>query len=262
MPIVGAGAPLVLVPGLQGRWEWMRPAIDALARSFRVATFSLCGEPGEPALEDDFDAHLRQVDAAIDALGGQPAILLGISLGGWVAVRYAALRPERVRALIIVSTPGPGFVLDARSAQWVRAPRRSFPAFVLTSPGRLRPEVRSALPTVRLQLRFLASHAWRVLVAPMSAARAATRVRLALEVDFTEVARRVTAPTLVVTGDDALDRLVPPSSTREYSRFISGARVVRFERTGHIGTVTRPDRFAAIVNDFVESLADERSSVA
>ena len=38
---VGSGQPLVLIPGIQGRWQWMRPAVRELAKRFRVATFSL-----------------------------------------------------------------------------------------------------------------------------------------------------------------------------------------------------------------------------
>ena len=41
---VGAGRPIVLIPGIQGRWEWMQPAVAALAVRFRVITFSLLGE--------------------------------------------------------------------------------------------------------------------------------------------------------------------------------------------------------------------------
>ena len=44
----GNGTPIVLIPGLQGRWEWMRPAVDALARHHRVITFSLCDERRSP----------------------------------------------------------------------------------------------------------------------------------------------------------------------------------------------------------------------
>ena len=39
--IQGDGPTLVLVPGLQGRWEYVRPAVEALARYFTVVTFSL-----------------------------------------------------------------------------------------------------------------------------------------------------------------------------------------------------------------------------
>jgi len=42
----GNGPPLVLIPGLQGRWEWMRPTVNALARTFRVISFTLAGDWG------------------------------------------------------------------------------------------------------------------------------------------------------------------------------------------------------------------------
>ena len=61
---------------------------------------------------------------------------------------------------------------------------------------------------------------------------------------------KVGAPTLVVTGEPDLDRVVPTDGTREYIRAIPGAKHVLLERTGHIGLVTRPDRFADRVGDF------------
>ena len=42
----GSGPALVLVPGLQGRCEWMLPAVNALSRDFRVVTFTLAGDWG------------------------------------------------------------------------------------------------------------------------------------------------------------------------------------------------------------------------
>ena len=41
--------PLVLIPGIQGRWEWMQPAIDELAKEWRVIPCSLPGEPARAA---------------------------------------------------------------------------------------------------------------------------------------------------------------------------------------------------------------------
>ena len=38
---LGSGPPLVLVPGIPGPWEYVRPAIEALGKSFRVLAFSL-----------------------------------------------------------------------------------------------------------------------------------------------------------------------------------------------------------------------------
>ena len=47
----GSGPPLVMIPGLQGRWEYQRGTIDALAASFRVITFSL--ETAPPGMTID-----------------------------------------------------------------------------------------------------------------------------------------------------------------------------------------------------------------
>ena len=74
----GSGTPVVLMPGIQGRWEWMAPAVDALADRFRVVTFSLCDEPTsgfrfEPGR--GIENYLQQVDEALDRAGLDAAIL-------------------------------------------------------------------------------------------------------------------------------------------------------------------------------------------
>ena len=49
----GSGTPIVVIPGIQGRWEWMKPGIDALAQHGRVITFSLADEPSARARFDE-----------------------------------------------------------------------------------------------------------------------------------------------------------------------------------------------------------------
>ena len=53
----GSGPPLVLIPGLDGRREFVRPAADALARSFRVLALSLCGERASGVRFDPADRN-------------------------------------------------------------------------------------------------------------------------------------------------------------------------------------------------------------
>jgi pimeloyl-ACP methyl ester carboxylesterase len=67
---------------------------------------------------------------------------------------------------------------------------------------------------------------------------------------------RVTAPTLVVTGEPHMDHVVSGTAS-EYIRLIAGARSTILEHTGHLGTMTRPDAFAAIVEDFVRHVRRE-----
>ena len=260
---LGMGVPLVLVPGIQGRWEWMRPAAEALAKRTRVVTFSLCGDPDsgcriDPAL--GFDSFVAQVDAALERARVTEAAICGVSYGGLIAVRYAAIRPERVTCLILTSSPGPTWRPDARARRYVRTPWLHVPAFVLGSGRGLWPEISSAFPPLAHRLRFAAGHLGRVLASPASPPRMSQRVALLAGVDFAADAARVTAPTLVVTGEPRLDRVVPVESTREYLRCIAGARAVTLERTGHIGLLTRADRYADIVSDFVNASAGATSA--
>jgi pimeloyl-ACP methyl ester carboxylesterase len=64
--------------------------------------------------------------------------------------------------------------------------------------------------------------------------------------------RRITAPTLVITGEAGLDYVVPVDGSSEYVRLIAGARAAVLPDTGHIGCNTRPQEFAALIRRFVD----------
>jgi pimeloyl-ACP methyl ester carboxylesterase len=250
----GSGPPLVLIPGVQGRWEWLTPAVDALANHFRVITFSYPGEPGSNLPHDPqagFEALIRQVDLALDHAGCDKAVMCGVSFGGLVAAIYAARRAERTTKLVLVSAIGPGWQIDERAQAVLSASRWTAPMFVPGSLMRLYPEMAVAMPAFRTRVPFLARQAARVFVAPVSLSRTADRVRLAATLDAASVCGQIAAPTLVVTGEPGLDRVVPVEGTRRYVGAIKNARHVTLERTGHIGAVTQPERFARLVADFV-----------
>jgi pimeloyl-ACP methyl ester carboxylesterase len=261
---LGTGTPLVLVPGVQGRWEWMRPTVDALARHFRVLSFSLAGERTSGHAFDPglgFDNFIVQVDRVLEETDVRDAILCGVSYGGLIAARYAALRPRRTRALVLASALAPGYTPDARVRFYSRAPWLLSPLFCVNAWRRSRPEVRTALPGRRERLAFSAGQLWRVAANPTSPALMRDRIRLLEGVDFAASVASITAPTLLITGEAELDRVVPPDHTRGYMRLLPRAECMTFERTGHIGVVTRPARFAEAVAGFaarVEETAGRR----
>jgi 3-oxoadipate enol-lactonase len=251
---VGQGPPLVLIPGIQGRWEYLRPAIDVLVRSFRVLTFPLCGERGcdlrfDPALGFDNDA--RQITASLDQRGIERATICGVSFGGLPAIRFAAAHPERSTALIVVSTPGPEWHLRAKHRVYARLPWLFGPLFLVESPLRLRREVAAALPSAGARWRFLRWQLGTLARAPLSPARMAARAQLIERTDIVADCSRVTTPTLVITGEPTLDRVVPVDGTLAYLPLIAGARHRTLERTGHLGSITTPEAFADEVRRFV-----------
>jgi pimeloyl-ACP methyl ester carboxylesterase len=261
----GTGTPIVLIPGIQGRWEWMEPAIEALADRHRVISYSLCGDAGSGCRVDElagFGNYVRQLDALLQGARLSRVSLCGVSYGGLVAVHYAAARPESVSALVLVSAPGPRWRPHRRVTKYLLAPRLLAPLFIVRSPLVMASEVAAAFPGRRDRWAFRRRHLGHVIRAPLSPTRMAQRIKFAMNRDFMEDCKRVTAPTLVITGETELDQIVPVESTRDYLTAIRGARGVVFEGTGHLGVVTRPGTFARLVGDFVDEvrLSDIRRS--
>lgn len=251
----GAGIPIVLIPGLQGRWEWMRPTIDALARHHRVLTFSLCDEPTsgfpcDPA--NGFTNFIEQIDLALDRSGVERAAVVGVSYGGLIAAEFAGRRPQCVTRLVLTSALHHSWQPDPLQRRCLKSPRLMSPLFVATAPSRLRPELRAALPDWRARWRFSSRQAVQTVLSPTTPTRMARRIAWAQSHRFASP-HSVKAPALVVTGEAPLDRVLPVGVTRRYLADIDSARHVVLAYTGHIGSVTRPDEFAAMVSSFVEN---------
>src|SRR5436190_600658 len=131
----GSGPTIVVVQPLQGRWQWMRPCVDAPATRSAGMTSTLAGDfggdsPRVPAR--GFDQYVRQLEDMMNGAGIERAALCGISFGGTVAVRYAALHPERVTHLVIASSPGPGWQATPEQAGYIARPLLTLPVFLWT----------------------------------------------------------------------------------------------------------------------------------
>jgi pimeloyl-ACP methyl ester carboxylesterase len=254
----GNGTPIVFIPGLQGRWEYTRATVDALAAYFRVITFSLADEPSARAEFDParaFDSYADHVLAVMDSSGIDRAMICGLSFGGLTAIRFAARHPARVVGLILASTPGPGWHLRPRHDFYARWPWVFGPLFLMEVPWRARPELRAALPAAADRRAFTRRILKTLIEAPVSLPRMAARARRIATYDTRADCARITAATLVVTGEPSLDYVVPVDASSQYAALIQDARAVIIRETGHQGTITRPDVFAGLVRDFAASVA-------
>ena len=258
----GGGTPIVVITGIQGRWEWMKPTIDALAERCRVITFSLADEPSSGGRFNEdrgFFSYVDQVRDALDAVGLQRAAICGVSYGGLIAAAFAARHPGRTSSLVLVSALPPSWRPDARVRFYLRAPRLLTPLFMLAS-LRMWREIRVAGDGFISGVATAAQLGWLSLAHMFSPSRMARRVRLLtaanLAADFSGTTARST-PTLVITGEQTLDRVVPVQMTHEYLRLWSGAQVATLARTGHLGSMTRPKDFAELAVPFATGADDQ-----
>ena len=97
---VGIGPPLVLVPGLDGSGRLFYRQVPLLARDFRVATYALRDDaPDMATLVEDLAAVVRRLSST-----GKPAVIVGESFGGTLAMSFTIAHPELVRALVVVNS--------------------------------------------------------------------------------------------------------------------------------------------------------------
>jgi 3-oxoadipate enol-lactonase len=250
----GTGFPVVLIPGIQGRWEWMRPTVDAMTAGHRVITASL--QELRPEIERDgvFTAWTYAIDQLLDNARERQATIIGVSFGGLIAARYAARRPERVTSLILASTPDPSWKAGSDDEICLRFPLLSLPYFGARGLARLLPELIHARDSWPARIALGKEHVRRLFDAPIEPKRMANWVREWQRYDLAADCRQIVAPTLIVTGEASLDRVVPVRDSKKYLKLIRGSTHQVLPGTGHIGVVTRPYRFAQLAGKFIHTV--------
>lgn len=103
----GKGEPLVLMHGTGGHLEAYAHNIEPLAERFRVIAYEYPGHGYTTHTTRDLELpdYVAHLVGLLDALGVDRTNLSGESLGGWVALKYAAAHPERV-GKVVLNTPG------------------------------------------------------------------------------------------------------------------------------------------------------------
>jgi pimeloyl-ACP methyl ester carboxylesterase len=260
----GQGTAVIVIPGIQGRWEWMTPAIDALAEHCRVITFSLCDEPSSGFATDadrGIENYMQQLDEVFARTDLGHAVVVGVSFAGPIAMEYSVRHPERVDGLMLVSALPPDWTPDARARFYMRAPLLFSPLFFVDAPIRAARELRASLPRITERLKFGAQQTNRLLHYFLSPTRMTTRLKWLGQFQFSDPSA-FTKPVMLITGEPGLDRVVRPELTARYLQSLPHARHQVLARTGHLGTVTKPREFAAMVQAFLNELFydDHRAS--
>ena len=257
----GSGPVLLLVHGITSNADTWRDVAGALAKHHTVVAPDLLGHGGSAKPRGDYSlgAYASGLRDLMAALGHERATVVGHSMGGGVAMQLAYQFPERVERLALVSSGGLGrevaLVLRAATlpgAEWVlpwlvrRGPRDVLyaGAQVLARLGRRTPaDVRGTA----LGLRSLADdparraflHTARSIIEP-GGQRVSATDRLYLAEDM---------PTLIVWGER--DPMIPADHGRAAHAAIPHSRLELFPDAGHYPFAEDPERFVAVLRDFV-----------
>ncbi len=266
---VHGGEPALCVHGLAGSSRNWTDLMDLLRPALAADALDLPGYGDSPPRPDgrySIAAHAQTVTALIERRRQGPVHLIANSLGGAVAVKLAATRPDLVKTLTLISPALP----DSRPRlDLVRFPLMSLPrvgARLLRKYGALPPEARVAdviatcysdpglFPAARfaaevteLSRRDTLDYADAALVGSIRALTAEAFRRRAWR-----DAARITAPALIIYGSH--DRLVDPRMAGRAARAFRGARIVVLPRTGHVAHMEHPARVAAEIGTLLAGI--------
>lgn len=246
--------PVVLLHGITDSCLSFETVLAHLPGTLRVLALTQRGHGDADAPASyrlsDFAADLKNF---LDMLGLERVVLVGHSMGAAIAQRFAIDHPERVLGLVLVGA----FAALGRNPACLTFEETALapltdpidPAFV-----REFQESTLARPLPEAVLNRVVTES---LKAPARVWKAAWRTLL--ETDLTRDLSRITAPTLLVWGDR--DELVLRFEQEILLSSIPNARLATFEGAGHAPQWEEPDRFAALVTNFVTALAQPGSSL-
>ncbi|MCF8147370.1 MAG: alpha/beta hydrolase [Sulfuritalea sp.] len=247
--------PLILLHGTSSSlhtWDGWTQALKAKHRVIRVDLpgFGLTG----PTVDGDYrmQVYSHFVASLMDALQVKRAVLVGNSLGGYVAWKTAVDYPERVSKLVLVDAAG-------YSTMATSVPL----GFKIAQIPMLSGLMGHVLPrsVIESSLRNVYADPSKINAELVDryyelALRAGNRQALAARFsqnqpgEFESQIKGIKQPTLIIWGGQ--DRLIPPDNAQRFHRDIAKSRLVMFDKLGHVGHEEDPASTVAAAHDFLE----------
>ena len=249
--VAGSGFPLVLVHGFTLDMRMWDDQFEAFAKDYRVVRYDVRGF-GRSALpvSGESYSHIDDLRALLEHLGIAEAYVLGLSMGGEIAIDFALACPHMTRALIPVDSGLGGYPLPpdvaaslesistAARESGVEVAKRFWLDHPLFKPAFEKPDVASRL--VRMVSDYSGWH-W-LNEDPVCD----------LDPPAAQQLGSITMPTLAIVGERDLPGCHEIADIVEHN--IADARKVILPSVGHMSNMEDPDGFNQMVRDFIESL--------
>lgn len=259
----GAGEVLVFVHEYAGDLRSWEPQIRFFSRRYRCVAFNARGfPPSDVPGDQNMYSQKHACDdvlAIVDHLGIESAHIVGLSMGGFATLHYGLEYPQRARSLVVA---GCGYGAEGDKREQFQAEVEATAQLIDQSSGEAFAARYSEGPT-RVQFQNKDPRGWlefREQLAEHSMQGAALTMRGVQKArpsvfDLEERMRRLTVPTLILTGDEDEPCLVPNIFMK---RTIPSAALTVFPNSGHTINIEEPGRFNSAVAEFLTQVSAGR----
>jgi 3-oxoadipate enol-lactonase len=247
---IGSGLPVVFVHGFPLNRTMWEPQVGALVAECRCITVDCRGFGESPPKEPySMDRYADDVIGVLDTLKIDRAVVVGLSMGGYIAFAMWRRHRERFRALVLADTRATAD--NAEGAQRRRDliaiahAQGSTAVANLQIAGLMGKTSREKRPDIYDAIHRMIAQA------PVDGIAGASEAMLARP-DSTPTLATIDVPTLVIVGDE--DVVTPPKDAKAMHAAIPGSRIEILAGAGHLTNVERPAAFTAVVSEFLASL--------
>ena len=248
----GSGDPVVMIHGAQGDQTMFNDLATKFAADYRVLTFDQRGSGLSAKPDMDYTMAMLADDTAalMDHVGFAKAHIVGVSMGGMVALEFVLRHPGKSRSVVLGCT-SPG------GPKAVRIGGSAFAAAYSATPMSAEERGR-ALAEAAFTKGYIASHP-EIIPAMIEARRQRPidpvaldhRLKAVLHHNVYDRLGEIKIPTLVITGRD--DALVSWENSRLLADSISGAELVILEPAGHCFWLEQPQQSIEAIGAFLKS---------
>ena len=246
----GRGVPLLFVHGFPlSRGAWQKQ-IDTLRSSYRVIAPDLRGF-GESETGTGPVTMARYADdlhVLLQELVTGPAVLIGHSMGGYVALAFVRQYPAMVHGLVLVSTKAGKDTPEAAAGRRATAEKvqaMGVPVVIDT--------MASKMLAANNHDRALAEQVCGFMAPSKPAGVIGALLGMAERPDATAELARISVPTLVITGAD--DTLISPTESEKLAQAIPGSQLNIIPHAGHLVASEQPDKFNYVLEEWLDRVA-------
>jgi pimeloyl-ACP methyl ester carboxylesterase len=254
----GEGTPVLLVHGFPLDHTMWNAQIVALGDRCRVIAPDLRGfgqsslGDADPKIGISMERYADDLAEFLDVLAiREPIVLVGFSMGGYVAWQFVRKHASRLRALVQCDTKAAADTDEARAVRLKMADQiaewGSARVAEMMGPKLLAKRSFEVKPQVVAEVR-------RVVEATSPAAIACAQRGMASRPDMTALLPSIRVPALVLVGQE--DAISPPAEMRAIADAIPNARFVEIPDAGHMTVMENPETVNEALRSFLETIVD------